>query len=158
MQSRAVECCPQHVELWLALAKLETYKNAQKILNRARQAIPASADVWITASKLEESQGNVNAPFKIIPRAIKSLTSHGVVIDREWWMKAAESAEKSDPPMTATCRAIVGQVVGHDIEEEDRKRTWIADAEECVKNGSIETARAIYSHALEAFPDRKSVV
>lgn len=157
MQSRAVECCPQHVELWLALAKLETYKNAQKILNRARQAIPASADVWITASKLEESQGNVNAPFKIIPRAIKSLTSHGVVIDREWWMKAAESAEKSDPPMTATCRAIVGQVVGHDIEEEDRKRTWIADAEECVKNGSIETARAIYSHALEAFPTKKGV-
>lgn len=29
--SRAVECCPTHVELWLALAKLETYENAKKV-------------------------------------------------------------------------------------------------------------------------------
>jgi hypothetical protein len=29
--SRAVECCPTHVELWLALAKLETYDNAKKV-------------------------------------------------------------------------------------------------------------------------------
>jgi len=155
--SRAVECCPQHVELWLALAKLETYKNAQKILNRARKTIPTSADVWITAAKLEESQGNEAAPSKIIPRAIKSLESNGVVIDRQWWMKAAEVAERSDPPMTSTCRAIIATVIGVDVEEEDKKRTWVADAEECVKNGSIETARAIYAQAMEAFPTRKGV-
>ena len=29
--SRAVECCPQAVELWLALARLETYENARKV-------------------------------------------------------------------------------------------------------------------------------
>lgn len=157
VQSRAVECCPQHVELWLALARLETYKNAQKILNRARQAIPTSADVWINASKLEESQGNAKAPFKIIPRGIKSLKANGVVIDREWWLKAAESAEKLDPPMVSTCRAIIAEVVGYDIEDEDRKRTWMADAEECIKNGSIETARAIYAHATETFPTKKGI-
>ena len=28
---RAVECCPGHVELWLALAHLESYDNAQKV-------------------------------------------------------------------------------------------------------------------------------
>lgn len=44
-QSRAVECCPQHVELWLALARLESYENARKVLNKARQAIPTSAEV-----------------------------------------------------------------------------------------------------------------
>lgn len=155
--SRAVECCPQHVELWLALAKLETYKNAQKILNRARKTIPTSADVWITAAKLEESQGNEAAPSKIIPRAIKSLESNGVVIDRQWWMKAAEVAERSDPSMPATCRAIIATVIGVDVDDEDKKRTWVADAEECVKNGSIETARAIYAQAMEAFPTRKGV-
>ena len=155
--SRAVECCPQHVELWLALARLETYKNAQKILNRARQAIPTSSEVWITASKLEESQGNQNAPAKIIPRAVKSLKNHGVVIDRQWWIEAAESAEKSEPPMVETCKAIVSEVIDLDIEEEDKKRTWLGDAEECIKNGSIETARAIYSHALERFPTRKGI-
>ncbi len=45
VQSRAVECCPQHVELWLALARLESYDNARKVLNKARQAIPTSAEV-----------------------------------------------------------------------------------------------------------------
>ncbi len=28
---RAVECCPNQVDLWLALAKLETYDNAKKV-------------------------------------------------------------------------------------------------------------------------------
>jgi pre-mRNA-processing factor 6 len=40
MLSRAVECCPQSVELWLALARLETYDNARKVLNKARENIP----------------------------------------------------------------------------------------------------------------------
>ncbi len=43
----------------------------------------------------------------------------------------AESSEKSQPPMAATCRAIVKEVVGHGVEEEDRKRTWMADAGGC---------------------------
>ena len=29
--SRAVECCPNQVDLWLALAKLETYEQAKKV-------------------------------------------------------------------------------------------------------------------------------
>ena len=46
----------QHVELWLALARLESYENARKVLNKARQAIPTDASIWITAAKLEEAQ------------------------------------------------------------------------------------------------------
>ncbi|PRW56239.1 STABILIZED1 [Chlorella sorokiniana] len=155
--SRAVECCPQHVELWMALARLETYENARKVLNKARQAVPTSAEVWITASKLEEANGQAAMPEKIVPRGIKSLAANGVVIDREWWLKEAESSEKSQPPMVSTCRAIVKEVVGHGVEEEDRKRTWMADAEECMRRGSIETARAIYAHALSVFPGKKSI-
>nr|KYP53403.1 Pre-mRNA-processing factor 6 [Cajanus cajan] len=44
-----------------------------------------------------------------------------------------------------------------EFEEEDRKRTWVADAEECKKRGSIETARAIYAHALTVFLTKKSI-
>ena len=55
--ARAVECCPQHTELWLALARLEEYGNAKKILNRARQAIPTDPLIWITAARLEEASG-----------------------------------------------------------------------------------------------------
>lgn len=51
-----VACCAQHVELWLALARLESYENARKVLNKARQAVPTDASIWITAAKLEEAQ------------------------------------------------------------------------------------------------------
>lgn len=155
--SRAVECCPQHVELWLALARLETYKNAQKVLNKARQAVPTSADVWLTAAKLEEANNNPDGPAKIIPRALKSLQANGVIIDREWWLSEAEAAEHLDPPMEATCRAIVAQLVGYGIEEEDREPTWLADAEEAAKRRSAVTARAIFAHALETFPGKTHV-
>ncbi len=75
------------MELWLALAKLETYENARKVLNKARQAVPTDAMIWITAAKLEESQGNGGMVDKIIARGIKSLQANSVVIEREWWMK-----------------------------------------------------------------------
>ena len=43
------------------------------------------------------------------------------------------------------------------VDDEDRKRTWVADAEECKKRGSIETARAIYAHALTVFLTKKCI-
>ena len=33
---KAVECIPSNIELWLALAKLETYDKAKAVLNKAR--------------------------------------------------------------------------------------------------------------------------
>ena len=59
--------------------------------------------------------------------------------------------------MTATCLACVKSVIDLSIEEEDRKRTWMADADEAIKRGSVETARAIYAHALAVFPGKKSI-
>lgn len=44
------------------------------------------------------------------------------------------------------------EVVGLGVEEEDRKRTWMGDAEEAAKRGSIETARSIYGALIAAFP------
>jgi hypothetical protein len=41
------------------------------------------------------------------------------------------------------------------VDDEDRKRTWMADADECKSRGSIETARAIYAHALTIFPSKR---
>lgn len=155
MLSHAVECCPQHVELWLALARLETYRNAKKVLNKARLTIPTEPAIWFTAAKLEEANDNASVVDKIIERGIKSLRGHGVVIQREEWMKEAEAAERAGS--VATCAAIVRAVAAVDVEEEDMKRTWMADAEECIKRGSIETARAIYAHAITIFPGKKGV-
>eukprot|EP00891_Asterochloris_glomerata_P002445 jgi/Astpho2/2445/fgenesh1_pg.00044_%23_65_t len=155
--SRAVECCPQHVELWLALARLETYDNARKVLNRARLAVPTSAAIWINAAKLEEANGNAKMVDKIIERAIKSLTANSVVISRDKWLEEAEGAEKSQPPMLATCRSIVKSVVEMGVEDQDRWLTWEGDAADATRKGAYETARAIYAHALSVFPGDEEI-
>lgn len=56
---RAVECCPQSVDLWLALAYLESYEEARRVLNRARKNIPTERAIWIAAAKLEEAASNI---------------------------------------------------------------------------------------------------
>jgi len=153
--SRAVECCPQSVELWLALARLETYENARKVLNKARENIPTDRQIWITAAKLEEANGNISMVTKIIDRAVSSLKANSVEINREQWIKDAEEADAAKS--VSTCQAIIRAVVGIGVEEEDRKHTWMEDAESCAAHGAYECARAIYAHALSVFPSKKSI-
>ena len=59
---------PPPSQLWLALAKLETYENARKVLNKARENIPTDRQIWITAAKLEEAHGNYPMVPKIVER------------------------------------------------------------------------------------------
>lgn len=47
------------------------------------------------------------------------------------------------------------EVVGLGVEEEDRKRTWMGDAEEAAKRGSAETARSIYGALVTTFPGER---
>ncbi|XP_023861301.1 pre-mRNA-processing factor 6 [Salvelinus fontinalis] len=155
MLSRAVECCPTSVELWLALARLETYENARRVLNKARENIPTDRHIWITAAKLEEANGNTQMVEKIVDRAITSLGANGVEINREQWIQDAEECDKAGS--VATCQAVIRAVIGIGIEEEDCKHTWMEDAESCVSHGALECARAIYAHALQMFPSKKSV-
>uniref|UniRef100_A0A8C6M8I7 Pre-mRNA-processing factor 6 n=1 Tax=Nothobranchius furzeri TaxID=105023 RepID=A0A8C6M8I7_NOTFU len=155
MLSRAVECCPTSVELWLALAHLETYENARRVLNKARENIPTDRHIWITAAKLEEANGNTQMVEKIIDRAITSLRANGVEINREQWIQDAEECDKAGS--VATCQAVIRAVIGIGIEEEDRKHTWMEDSDSCVAHGALECARAIYAHALQVFPSKKSV-
>ena len=156
MLGRAVECVPRSVDMWLALARLETYENARKVLNQARQAIPTEPAIWITASKLEEAHGNGAAVVeRIIEKAVASLSQYQVVIDRETWLQEAEAAEKADAKIT--CGAIIRNTIGIGVEDEDRKRTWLDDAEGCLSRSSIESARAIFAHALAEFPGKKSI-
>lgn len=153
--SRAVECCPTSVDLWLALARLETYENARKVLNKARENIPTDRQIWTTAAKLEEAHGNNHMVEKIIDRAITSLSANGVEINREHWFKEAIEAEKSGS--VHCCQALIRSIIGQGVEEEDRKHTWMEDAEACAAQGAYECARAVYAHALATFPSKKSI-
>ena len=48
-------------------------------------------------------------------------------------------------------------MIGVGVDEEDRKETWMEDADTCVKQEAYECARAIYAHALSVFETRKSI-
>jgi pre-mRNA-processing factor 6 len=56
----------------LALARLETYENARRVLNTARQHIPTDRQIWIMAAKLEEANGNSAMVDRLIERGLFS--------------------------------------------------------------------------------------
>ncbi|CAF5158308.1 unnamed protein product, partial [Rotaria magnacalcarata] len=81
--------------LWLALARLETYENARRVLNKAREHIPTDRQIWIMAAKLEEANGNNTMVDRLIERALASLRANMVEINREHWLKDAIDCEKA---------------------------------------------------------------
>lgn len=64
---------------------------------------------------------------KIIERAITSLSSNGVEINREQWFK--EAVESENGGHVHCCRAIIKAIIGYGVEQEDKKHTWMEDAE-----------------------------
>ena len=159
MLSRAVECCPTSQELWLALARLESYENARKVLNKARKHIPTERQIWIAAAQLEESNNETDKMEsmieKVIARSISSLQTNGVEIYREHWLDEAKKCEREKFPIT--CGAIVRNVIGVGIEEQDHENTWMGDIRSCLSDElaemSVHTARSIYAHALSLYPN-----
>jgi pre-mRNA-processing factor 6 len=133
----------------------------------------------------------------VIHKAVKSLAAHGVQVDRDQWIKDAETCERNN--QLATCRAIIKETIGQDIDEEDKKKTWCdvwqfinmffsffffslmccysdffcdltnkhshlpsilshrQDAENALARGSINVGRAIYAHATDVYPSKKSL-
>ena len=75
-----------------------------------------------------------------------------MVIDREQWLKEAEAAERAGAP--STCAAIVRHSIWRGVEDDDRKRTWMDDAQSLLGRDAVETARAVYAHALTVFPTK----
>ncbi|RHY32508.1 hypothetical protein DYB32_002503 [Aphanomyces invadans] len=155
MLGRAVECVPQSVDMWLALARLETYERAKQILNKAGSTIPTDHTIWIAAAKLEEANGQDANVEKIIVLAMKRLRKYQVMIDRDTWLKEAEACEMAQAPLT--CAALVKHSLALGVDPEDQKRTWMDDAETSAGRGAFVTAKAIYNHALEVFPTKKSI-
>ena len=153
--ARATELIPLSVELWLALARLETYQNARKVLNNARKAVPTSHEIWIAAMRLEEQQGNDNRLDTLMSRALSELEGYGANLSRERWIEEAENCEKDGG--TLTCQAIIKATLGMAIDDEDRKRVWLDDAESAIAKGCYDTARAMYAYALRVFPQKKGI-
>ena len=157
MLARAVECVPQCVDMWLALARLETRENAQRVLNEARKALPSEPACYIAGAKLEEAHGNLGKIADIVKLMLWQLQQAQVAVDRYGWIREAQAAEAAGAVHTAS--AIVVQTLHLGVDEEDRPSTWLGDAEACASSQppSVETARAIYRHALGLYPMRKTL-
>lgn len=169
---RAVELLPHSIELWLALARLETPSEAEKVLNAARKAIPTSHEIWIAAARLIEQQrtfveeGAAPKPKAqlekeligldgLIARAVDTLRKNHAFLNREQWLTEAETCETEGS--TRVCEAIVKATVAMDVDEEDRESTWVSDVEASLSRGKISTARAILAYALRVFPDKRNL-
>ena len=85
---------------------------------------------------------------KIVSRAVASLVQQGVNMDRHKWLDEARVSAAEGYPNT--CGAIVRATLAMGVDSEDYEPTWMHDAESCLKGSepSVETARAIYAHAV----------
>ena len=98
------------MELWLALARLESYDNARKILNEARRALPSEMGIWIHAAKLEEANVGSLAALAACPVCVKELKGHalsfhfGIAISFEASMQICKhAAGMRGNPLQETC-------------------------------------------------------
>ncbi|CAI5450958.1 unnamed protein product [Caenorhabditis angaria] len=153
--TRAVECCRTSTEMWLALARLETYENARKVLNKAREHIPTDRQIWLSAARLEETRGQKDMVDRIVAKALSSLKANQVEVNRDQWLKDAIDAEQAKCPLT--CQAIIKNVISLGVEDEDKKTTWLEDAECFEKQNAFACSRAVFSIALSEMPRKKSV-
>ncbi len=49
------------------------------------------------------------------------------------------------------------KVVEMGVDEEERKATWLEDAESFTANAAIECARAVYEHLFAAMPSKVNI-
>lgn len=142
------------------------------MLNSARNKIPTSHEIWIAAGRLAEQPSLADGEVKLeddsertaklakqvdklMVGAVASLKRNQVILSREQWLQEAEKCEADGSPLTA--QAIVKATIHVDVEEEDRRTTWLEDAERAEKGGFNEVARACFVVVLETFPTSQSV-
>jgi len=157
--TRAVEegCCPMSVDLWLALARLEDYSNAKKVLNDARKKVPSEPQIWFTAAKLEEANGNGQNVSKILERSMRQFTDMRLKIadDRDFWHQQAEDAERAGYPGVA--EGLVRVSMDVNVIPSERRRIWEAEAEALLDRGAVHCARTIYACLLQILNTKKKI-
>lgn len=109
----AIQCCPDSVELFLALARLEPYEQAKEVLAKASERHPTERAVWIMKAKLEEAVGHDDMVPAIIETAIDTISKGGgggEEIKRDEWLAEAADADKAR--FKRTCHEIIKHVIG----------------------------------------------
>ncbi len=153
--AKATELIPESLDLWLALARLETPKNAQKVLNKALGKLPNSHELFIAGARLQEQLGEAEKK-PVMRTAVRFLTAREAMPKREEWIGEAEKCEEEGAVLT--CRSIIEETLGYGLDEDDdRKEIWMEDAKGSISRDKIVTARAIYAYALRVFVNSKTL-
>lgn len=90
-------------------------------------------DSLIVSCIYSQSKEIVTIPLFIVTctvlyvSALASLKANMVDIKREEWIQDAEDCEKAGS--AATCKSIIKSIIGINIEDEDKIRTWMEDAD-----------------------------
>ncbi|KAI2502948.1 HAT (Half-A-TPR) repeat [Fragilaria crotonensis] len=150
-----VEKVPDSVEMWLALARLESYENARRVLNQARKALPGTALFGSQRPSSRNRKIMLMSWTRLSIRLSSRFQKHDAVVTRAQWLEEAEHAEHAQAPLTSA--ALVRCTVGIGVDPEDRLRTWADDAKDALSRGSVATARAIIAHALASFPTKRNL-
>lgn len=138
--NKARENVPTDKQIWMTAAKLEEAngKSSNRTISYlfmlfscfflSKTYLTYTLNNSLSTPNLYHSIiGNTHMVEKIVDRAISSLSANGVEINRENWFQEAIEAEKSGA--VHCCQSIIKAIIGIGIEEEDRKLTWIEDAE-----------------------------
>lgn len=168
----AVEFCPDSVDMWLALARLESASDARLVINKARRLHPTSVAIWIGAARLEEATGTPEGVLKVIKRAVSELDARGVPISRSAWLSQAKACEESGDLLVS--RSIVNclpplvdnisitssdQIESSSIKtgEEQQINSFVEEADECSKLGHPHVAQSLLMRASDNYPESEII-
>ena len=165
---QGVKHAPLCVDLWLALAKLENYESARKILDEALSWNPHDISLCASICALEETytennQKNIDEMMQklklIMSDAVCEFPSGFDSVDRLKYLSFAEEMEKSNKLLS--CRAIVHSYVNlceKNIDIKDCRSILANDAQEAAISGFIQTARGIHEEMIRRFSTDKQVL
>lgn len=123
----AIDKCQSSPDLWLALASAESFKEGRKVLGKALTIIPTSPSLWIAYAKLEEANNNKNAVAAVVEKALTTLSSNNIKINRLDWLNEAVLAEENGA--IHCCKIFINSVLGCSVKEEKKKLVFMADAD-----------------------------
>lgn len=154
---QAKMACPEAVDFYLASARLESEpQQAQKLLNEARKRFPGEIRIWIAACRLVEEQqpsATLEHVSGIVSQAVKRIAAAQAHVDRQVWLKQAEECEVDGYPLT--CKAVLRQSLGMNIDPQDRFPTWRADAAKFESHHYSLCAKICSELLVETFKDNR---
>lgn len=112
-------------------------------------------EIYLEEMKNEHSSSSRSSVTRIIERAVKTLSIKQQIVDRERWLKEAKESDSGGYYRTA--RDIIYFSSNLGIEEVDRERIWLSDAETAEKEGYFICARALFARLLSTFPGRDNL-